>query len=132
MEVFTMAFINERVPKEQKKEFAIPNYRTITPSFWTIDKEKNIILFDYWTNIDKPNEEYFALVINSSIIKVKLWRETEHPNIVRWSGISVDIPSSCKLDKSTILEILREAMKTYGMSGFQFYDEGPIETIIEF
>ena len=61
-----------------------------------------------------------------------MWRETEHPNIVRWSGISVNIPSSCKLNKSTILEILREAMKTYGMSGFQFYDEGPIETIIEF
>lgn len=35
-----MAFINERVPKEYKKEFAIPNYRTIIPSFWTIDKEK--------------------------------------------------------------------------------------------
>lgn len=127
-----MRFINERVPKEQKKEFAIPNYRTITPLFWTIDKESNIILLDYWTNIDNSNEKYFALVIDEDIIKVTLWREIEHPNIVRWSLVSINIPSECEHDKNMILEILREAIKTYGMSGFQFYDEGPIETIIKF
>ena len=71
-------------------------------------------------------------MINDSIIKVKLWRKIEHPNIVRWGRISIDIPSSCKLDKSIILAILREAIKTYGMSEFQFYDEGSIETIIAF
>ncbi len=127
-----MAFINERVPKEQKKEFTIPNYKTITPSKWTIDKEKQIYLFKYWTNIDKPNEEYFALIINENVITVKLWCEVEHPNIVKWSVVNINISSECEFDKNTILEILREAMKTYGMSGFQFYDEGPIKTIIKF
>lgn len=72
------------------------------------------------------------MVINENVIKIILWREVEHPNIVKWSLVSINIPSECKHENNKIFEILREAMKTYRMSGFQFYDEGFIETIIKF
>lgn len=127
-----MAFVNELVPKEQRREITIPNYKTFKPSSWTIDKERDIILYNYWTNIDEPNEEYFALVTKDSVIKVRLWCEVEHPDIVKWSLLSLDIPRNCLPDNNTVRGILREALQAYGMSGFEFGDSEPIETIIKF
>lgn len=35
-----MGFINEMVSKDDKMEFYIPDYKSVTPSSWTIDRAK--------------------------------------------------------------------------------------------
>lgn len=133
-----MAFVNEMVPNADKKEFHIPDYKTVTPSFWTIDRDKKIILFDYWTNIDKPSEILFALVCDDIVIRVTLGQllYTEE-NKCRWNLLNIKIPDDCKRSKEQILNILREAIKAYGVSGYTFpvpnaIPKKPCEIIIGF
>ena len=45
-----MAFVNERIPKNERREFQISKYEKKTPSKWTINREKNIILFKCGSN----------------------------------------------------------------------------------
>ena len=43
-----MAFINEWVEENDEREFTIPGYKKYVPTKWTIDRERNIILFAYF------------------------------------------------------------------------------------
>lgn len=113
-----MAYVNERVPKEEARGYMIPNYKEIVPFSWTIDREKDIKLFDYWTNIDEPDEMYFALVWKEVIIKVILKQEFVGDYTVQWSLKSMSIPKGCYLSKEQVLLELREALKEYGAFGY--------------
>lgn len=115
-----MGFINEMVSKDEKMEFCIPDYKSVTPSFWTIDKMKRIILFKYWTNIDNPHENLFALIYNQTIIKIILSYDFCNDNTIRWNLIKITIPEEYKEKSKDILIVLREAIKVYGVSGYKF------------
>lgn len=130
-----MAFINERISKEERFEYVL-SYRKIKPRKWTIDKEKNVKLFKYWTNIDNPCEKYFGLIWRDYVIEVILLEETKI-NTVFWSLGSISIPIELKQCEKEIVEDLREAMKVYGSDGTQFANGKScssieIETIIRF
>ena len=130
-----MAFINERISKEERQEYEL-SCRTVKPRKWTIDKEKNVKLFEYWTNIDNPCEKYFGLIWHDYIIEVVLLKEIQE-NTVFWSLKSIRIPVELKSNEQDIIEDLREAMKVYGSDGTQFangksWSSIEIETIIRF
>ena len=130
-----MAFINERIPKEERCEYVL-SYRKIKPRKWTIDKEKNVKLFKYWTNIDNPREKYFGLIWHDYIIEVILHEETKI-NTVFWSLESISIPIELKQCEKEIIEDLREAMKVYASDGTKFangksWSRIEVETIVCF
>lgn len=127
-----MAFVNESIPREERREFKIGNVEKRTPAYWTIDRERDAILFKYWTNIDEPSEIQFAFVWKEKVFDITFHKETYEPNIVKWTLTSVYIPPEYKKEEKNIMDALRDAMRVYGFSGFQYYDQGPIKVIINF
>lgn len=117
-----MGFINEPIPRDQKQTYEIPDYRAITPGFWTIDKERNIFLFDYWTNIDNPSEKYFAFYWKDICFKVVMWSSFVDDYSIKWGLVSLTQAEKKDLliDKKEVLNDLREAFKVYGVSGYRF------------
>lgn len=113
----SMAYVNERVPKEEARGYMIPNYKEIVPFSWTIDREKDIKLFKYWANMDDPSEIYFALVWKGMVIKVVLRKEVVE-NTVIWHLKALNIPEEYSLEKEKVLVELRQALKEYGLSGY--------------
>lgn len=82
-----MGFVNERVPENERKDFKIPSYyKVVTPKYWTIDREKSIILFKYWTNIDEPSEKYFAFIWKDEIVNLR--EVLKNDNITSINGVS--------------------------------------------
>ena len=127
-----MAFVNERISQNERREFQISKYEKKTPFFWTIDREKNFILFEIITNRDKPTEIEFGFVWQDMILDVVFNKERFQPNIVKWTIESLDIPNEFKEHKDERMQELRNAMRVYGFSGFQFYKKGPVEVITNF
>lgn len=126
-----MAYVNERVPEEEKKAYMIPGYKEITPFCWTIDKEKNIKLFDYWTNIDNPSEQYFAFVWGDVVVKLTLL-QSGRDNTVTWNLRSIKIPNDLVEKREEILAELREALRVYGMFGYEIRKTPDVEVVINF
>lgn len=112
-----MAYINERVPEEERRSFLIPGYnKEHTVGRWTIDKEKDYILFKYYTDKDNPVDEYFAFVYKGSVIDMILdGSEFVDSETRKWKIIRISIPED--LNREEILSELREALITYGCHG---------------
>lgn len=118
-----MAYINERVPEEEKRSFLIPGYkRERTVGKWTIDKEKNYLLFKYNTDRDNPVDEYFAFVYKGKVIDMILdGSEFVDPDTIKWKITRISIPED--LDKEDVLSELRKALMVYGCFGDPDDDE---------
>lgn len=84
-----------------------------------LTEKKDIKLFKYWTNIDEPSENYFALVYKDVVIKVIL-RKKVIENTVTWDLVGAVIPQNSSITKEMVLAELREALKVYGLSGYMF------------
>ena len=126
-----MAYVNELIVEAEKKTYMIPGYKKITPSCWTIDKEKDIKLFDYWTNIDEPDEISFAFVYQEMVTKMVLVCVAEK-NTVTWNLKSIRIPDELLSQKQEVMVELRKALKTYGLFGYQFGKPRNTETVVNF
>ena len=116
-----MGYINERVPKEEVKSYRISEYREEKPFCWTIDREKDIKFFKYWTNIDDPEESYYALVWGDIVIDLTL-RQRVKGNVVTWSFSGMIIPKESILRKEEVLTELKEILKAYGVFGYTMLD----------
>lgn len=116
----TMAFKNIRIPKESIKEYEVDG-EIIEPWFCTIDEEKNIILFDYGTVYEEPDEIYFALIWKNKIIKSKLHQKVVNKNTTIWELLAINIPKDIEVYRDEIIADLREAMKVYGFDGDAAY-----------
>ena len=128
-----MAFINKRISDSERREYVINGHRKVTPKYWTVDKERNIKLFNYWTNIDSPNEEYFALVLEEKVFDILLKRDlSSEPSTVVWGLIYIRWIDEQEEEKEYIKGILREAMKTYGVAGFRYGKCKPVDIVINF
>ena len=104
----------------------IPGYKEITPGSWVIDREKDIKLFDYWTNIDEPHEDYFALVYKDLVYKIVLISDYIDGNTIRWKAYY-------PLDLSEeLLQELREAMKVYKSFGSPIPSLATADVVIDF
>lgn len=128
-----MAFINERISDGERKEYLINGNRRVKPKYWTIDRERKIKFFDYWTNIDEPEQKYFALVIEENVYDILLRRElNSEPESVVWNLIYIRWADEQFDEKEYITDSLREALRTYGVSGFEYGKVKPIDIIINF
>lgn len=112
-----MAYINEYVPEGEKRSFLIPGYRKEhIVGAWTIDKEKDYILFNYYTDRDNPVDEYFAFVYKGRVIDMVLnGREFVDPYTRKWKITRISIPED--LNREEVLSELRKALKAYGCYG---------------
>ena len=128
-----MAFINERISDGERKEYLINGNRRVKPKYWTIDRERKIKFFDYWTNIDEPEQKYFALVIEENVYDILLRRElNSKPESVVWNLIYIRWTDEQFAEKEYITDILRDALRTYGVSGFEYGEIKPIDVIVNF
>lgn len=121
-----MAYVCEWVPENEKRGYMIPGYKEIIPGSWVIDREKNIKLFKYWTNIDEPHEKYFALVYKELVNKVVLISDYIGGNTVRWKAYY-----PLNLSEELVHE-LREAMKVYRCSGSPISSSATADVVIDF
>lgn len=117
-----MGFVNEPMPRDQRQTYEIPDYRAITPGRWTVDKERDIFLFIYWTNIDNPSEKYFAFYWKNVCFKAVMWSSFVDDNTIEWGLLSLEQAEKKDLliNKQEVLNDLREAFKVYGVSGYRF------------
>lgn len=127
-----MAFVNERIPKNERREFQVSKYQKITPFTWTIDRERDIFLFECGSNWDEPSEIEFIYVWKNIRFDIILKKETYSPNIVKWSISDFIIPDEYKCKEEIILENLREAMKVYGFSGYEYNNSRTAEVVVNF
>ena len=114
-----MAFINEWIKAEDRVEYNIPEYGKYTPTTWTIDKERNIILFEYADGGEyMPDIIRFALIINGEIFRYRMMRTITGDELF-WE-ISPVTPKIESPNKEKADKILEEALMEYGFSGSPF------------
>lgn len=118
-----MAYVNEFVSEKEERSFIIPGYsKEFTPGIITIDKEKDYILFKFYTDKDNPGDEYFAFVYKAKVIEVILnGEEFVDPNTRKWKITSIYIPED--LDEEDVLAELRKAVVAYGCFGDPYDEE---------
>lgn len=110
-----MAFINEWIKAEDRVEYNIPEYGKYTPTTWTIDKERNIVLFEYADGGEyMPDVIRFALVIADEIFCYEMIRSVTGDNLI-WETVVTTTPINLEVNK-----ILEEALMEYGFSGSPF------------
>ena len=126
-----MGYVNERVPKEEAKSYRISEYRETKPYSWTIDREKDIKFWEYWTNIDDPEESYYALVWGGIVMKVIL-RQRVKNKVVTWSLRALSIPKEHTLRREEVLAELKEILKAYGVFGYRLRNRKEDTSIPEF
>ena len=112
-----MAYINEFVPEGEERSFLIPGYKKEhTPGVWTIDKEKDYILFKYYTDRDNPVDKYFAFVYKGRVIDMVLdGSEFVDSDTRKWKITRIFIPED--LNREEVLSELRKALMAYGATG---------------
>lgn len=114
-----MAFVNEFVKDEEMREFEIPGYMEYTPTVWTIDRERNVILFDYLDgNEYLPDLYEFALVIGNDIFCYRMGRYIEKNHIMWKGGFGSKISDKQYTEEAD--ELLKEALIVYGTIGSPF------------
>lgn len=112
-----MAYINEYVPKGEERTFHIGEYgNEVIPTKWTIDKEKDYIFFEEYTEIDEPVNQHFIFVYKSRVITMILdGSEFADPDTKIWKIAGITIPDD--ISREEVLSELREALTTYGCFG---------------
>ena len=111
-----MAYINERVPKGQERIFNLGYGREKTPKFWTIDKEKDYIFFEDYTEIDNPVNQHFVFVYKNKVITMILdGEEFDETDTRIWKIAGITIPEN--FSREEVLDELRKAVVAYGFSG---------------
>lgn len=123
-----MAFINEWLDKEDRVEYDIPEYGKYTPTKWTIDKERNIVLFEYSNGgEDAPDFIKMALVIKDEIFCYRMFRNITGNNIL-WETI-ITTPTI----NLYAADMLKEALIIYGDTGspFEHIENVDVEILYE-
>ena len=111
-----MAYINELVPKGQERTFDLGYGREVIPYKWTIDKEKDYIFFEDYTEIDEPVNQHFVFIYKNKVITMVLdGEEFDETDTRIWKIRGIRIPE--EFSKEEVLDELRKAVVAYGFSG---------------
>ena len=123
-----MAFINERIPEEEKEKLAFevstrPDGSKPTLYKWTIDRERNAYLVT--TKVigggagGGKTIEYFALVWNSNVVGFSGYYQRTRDNVgsitQNWYIQNLEIPSSISDLKEEIVRLVRDALDVRGV-----------------
>ncbi|MBQ9610787.1 MAG: hypothetical protein IJV15_15265 [Lachnospiraceae bacterium] len=87
-----MGFVNERVEEKDRRTFKNKWGKQITPSKWTINKEKNEILFCAGKNRESNFCYDFLFYYEGDIIEIATTRSVKD-GICIWSFLSIFVPS---------------------------------------
>ena len=130
-----MAFKNELMTEEEKKEFLshgyriMPHYNEISCgdySFWTVDKEKKMFLM--WThkenvmevdNADK-RRTIFLFSVNGKVYYVYLLKEWTDPEAFTWHWCfleNVNDDNVSKEEEQTVKKLIKEALIVFEIDG---------------
>ena len=126
-----MGFVNSRLSEDEMKEYDIPRYGKVKFGGGTIDREKGIRLFDYANGPVREPSDLFDFVFDwdGCVIFVGLKQKLEN-GIVSWSLDYIKIPENAKMERSEVIEELRQAMKVYGYEGYRYF-KSPIQKHVE-
>ncbi|MBF0425099.1 MAG: hypothetical protein HQL66_04690 [Magnetococcales bacterium] len=87
---------------------------------WTVDRDSGTFLL--WTGGTGPesyNTEYFILYWDNRIVKIKTRRnedgELRDGLVCLWELLELRIPSEIEVDRSIILEVLKDALRVFGV-----------------
>ncbi len=111
-----MAYKNVELPRGEKRAFKLPYYAVEREvSEFTIDEDKDYVLFKGTVDKDRPDEEPFYFYFKGEVIPMHMRSEGIAENTVKWKFIDIDIPVS--LNRDEVLSELREAFTVYGVRG---------------
>ena len=113
-----MAYVNVSLPVGEGRVFKLPPYgRERKVSVFTIDEEKDTVLFKGVVDRDNPDDNPFYFYYKGKIIEMTLYVSKRiPPNTVVWSmRWGIVIPK--EFDREEVLSEIREAVKAYGCSG---------------
>lgn len=129
-----MAFINEELTPEQKKEFnswgikyplyfmghLIREEKLENPCHWTVDRERNIYLLGVYYDRNHFEEKVFVFIWNKNTYIVQFRESFEDGNTLVWNipehYVSKDIIFPYCQEEGFI-DDLRSALTAYGMNG---------------
>ena len=117
-----MAFKNVKLNLDEIKEYEISGDQKIRPIGGTIDREKNIKLFNYGHTFENYREQKFILVWDECIINVLLSNKFVSKTVCEWNLCNISIPQNCTIRKEDVMGELRNAMKVYGVFGYKFWN----------
>lgn len=105
-----MAYVNERVKPEERRTFSLSGWgRHKTPTRWTIDREKDYILFKILTERENPDEILFGFYYKGKAYELDM-RQASGATNFEWrfyGGGQTYYPAD-------MLEELRKAFAVYG------------------
>lgn len=112
-----MAYKNVELPRGEKRAFKLPYYAVEREvSEFTIDEDKDYVLFKGTVDKDRPEEEPFYFYFKGEVIPMHMNCDEYVDEItVKWKIIDIDIPVS--LNREEVLRELREAFTVYGAGG---------------
>lgn len=109
-----MAFVNEYIPDEEIITYNIPDFGEYEPLRYTIDKDRDAILFGYRGGTeDFQSLTKFVLMIKGEMYLFDLYKHVEENSLI-WKIHSAPEISD---NKEVVYEILRDAIKIYGFAG---------------
>ena len=109
-----MGFVNEHVKKEERRTFVDKYGTEYSPSVWTIDREKDEVLFWVSTDREPPHYKSFIFYYKKSLVKIVAdWKIAG--NTCTWKLISLYIPS--ELNKEEVILELEKAFKVHQATG---------------
>ena len=130
-----MAFKNELMTEEEKKEFLSHGYRIMPRdcikiscgdySFWTVDKENNIFLKrTHKENVMEVGNDkertIFLFSVNGKVYYVYLLDEWTEPEAFTWHWCfleNVNDDNVSKEEEQTVKELIKEALIVFGIDG---------------
>ena len=117
-----MGFVNEYI-KENQRVFVDKNGKKYSSDIWTIDKEKDEILFLVRQDKEPPHYYVFKFFIQKHLISLTASRGSSVIKNAKWKLESISIPK--ELDTKEVLNELEKAFITYGWTGWNMfnYDE---------
>ena len=111
-----MAYINEFVPTEERRTFKNSYGSEITARLWTIDRQRDYILFKYSENREPVYDNYFIFYYKGFTLDLRVsQRKFTEPDIITRRLLSVSIPE--QLDKEELFKELESAFIAFGYNG---------------
>lgn len=111
-----LAYINEFVSAKERRTFKNSYGSEISTRFWTIDRQRDYILFNYFEDREPPHDNSFIFYYKGFTLVLRVsQRIFTEPNIITWRLLLVSIPE--QLDKKELFKELESAFAAFGYNG---------------
>ena len=123
-----MAFVNEHISEKDKSkiDFASigrtphgdPKTDPVSPSIWTIDRDKDVFLMWTWSGRDDiSNHQYFLYFWKGTPMHASMKYQFPAPNTVLWHLGWLNCPEHLRSEYDDMIRVLKEAFIVYEVFG---------------